>query len=131
MLSPRTWSRSWPSVDVAICPSLVGPGSILLQRDGNWKRTTRFGPFGQLSRDGWCARLPGHAQDHRTRVAERPRSGMTPRVLIVTADIGAGHDLPAKLLADGIRERRADADVTVVDGLVEIGPVALRLARTG
>jgi UDP-N-acetylglucosamine:LPS N-acetylglucosamine transferase len=56
---------------------------------------------------------------------------MTPRVLIVTADIGAGHDLPAALLADGIRERMPDAEVTVVDGLVEIGPAALRLVRTG
>jgi processive 1,2-diacylglycerol beta-glucosyltransferase len=50
------------------------------------------------------------------------------RILIVTADIGAGHDLPARLLADGLRER---AEVTVVDGLVEIGPKALRLVRSG
>ena len=28
------------------------------------------------------------------------------RVLVLTADIGAGHDLPAELLADGIRDRR-------------------------
>ncbi len=52
-------------------------------------------------------------------------------MLIVTADIGAGHDLPAALLADGIRESRPGAEVSVVDGLVEIGPVALRLVRTG
>ena len=30
-------------------------------------------------------------------------SDRPPRVLIVTADIGAGHDLPARLLADAIR----------------------------
>lgn len=33
------------------------------------------------------------------------------RVLIVTADIGAGHDLPAALLADALRERGAEVDV--------------------
>jgi processive 1,2-diacylglycerol beta-glucosyltransferase len=49
----------------------------------------------------------------------------------VSADIGAGHDLPARLLADGIRARRADAEVTVVDGLVEMGPVVLAVIRRG
>jgi processive 1,2-diacylglycerol beta-glucosyltransferase len=29
------------------------------------------------------------------------------RVLILTADIGAGHDLPAELLAAALRERGA------------------------
>ena len=54
-----------------------------------------------------------------------------PRVLIVTADIGAGHDLPAQLLADGIRTARPGAEVTVADGLVEMGPVVLAVIRRG
>ena len=58
-------------------------------------------------------------------------SDRPPRVLIVTADIGAGHDLPARLLADGIRAERADAEVIVVDGLVEMGPVVLAVVRRG
>ena len=44
-----------------------------------------------------------------------------PRVLILTADIGAGHDLPAALLAEGIR-LATDAEVAVVDGLQRVGP---------
>src|SRR3954462_4819367 len=65
-------------------------------------------------------------------VPERIQTGAAPgRVLIVTADIGAGHDLPARLLADGLREARPGIEVTVVDGLVEMGPVVLAVIRRG
>jgi processive 1,2-diacylglycerol beta-glucosyltransferase len=47
---------------------------------------------------------------------------MPTRVLIFTASIGSGHDLPAEVLADALRERGASADV--VDGLPIAGPVA-------
>jgi processive 1,2-diacylglycerol beta-glucosyltransferase len=52
-----------------------------------------------------------------------------PHILIVTADIGAGHDLPAELLAGALRER--GCEVTVADGMTEMGPVALALGRQG
>jgi processive 1,2-diacylglycerol beta-glucosyltransferase len=47
---------------------------------------------------------------------------MTTRVLILTASIGAGHDQPARVLADALRER--DATAEVVDGLELARPVA-------
>ena len=53
------------------------------------------------------------------------------RALIITADIGAGHDLPAELLADAIREREPGAYVAVVDGLQAAGRGAQALARNG
>jgi UDP-N-acetylglucosamine:LPS N-acetylglucosamine transferase len=53
------------------------------------------------------------------------------RVLILTADIGAGHDLPAALLADAIRERLPDAHVVVADGLAAGGRGAQAVARGG
>jgi len=59
-------------------------------------------------------------------VPERPV-----RVLVITADIGAGHDLPARLLADGLRAARPGTEVTVVDGLAEMGPVVLAAVRHG
>src|SRR3954470_22093328 len=67
------------------------------------------------------------------RVAAAPERILTggPRVLIVSADIGAGHDLPARLLADGLSNARPDAQVTVVDGLVEMGPLVLAVIRRG
>ena len=50
------------------------------------------------------------------------------RVLIVTARIGAGHDLPAELLADALRPH---ADVTVVDSLDTGGAAIQAVARAG
>ncbi|MFL5913711.1 MAG: MGDG synthase family glycosyltransferase [Gaiellaceae bacterium] len=46
-----------------------------------------------------------------------------PRVLIVTATIGEGHDLPARVLAQGIREERPEAEVEIVDGVAAMGRV--------
>ena len=46
-----------------------------------------------------------------------------PRVLIVTATIGEGHDLPARELAEGIREERPDATVEIVDGVAAMGRI--------
>jgi processive 1,2-diacylglycerol beta-glucosyltransferase len=55
-------------------------------------------------------------------------AGVT-RVLIVSADIGAGHDLPAALLADGLRAR--GAEVVVADGLAAMGPLVGAVVRRG
>jgi processive 1,2-diacylglycerol beta-glucosyltransferase len=52
-----------------------------------------------------------------------------PRVLIVSADIGAGHDLPAALLADALRARGADA--VVEDGLAAMGALVTATVRRG
>jgi processive 1,2-diacylglycerol beta-glucosyltransferase len=52
-----------------------------------------------------------------------------PRVLVLTADIGAGHDLPAALLADALRAR--GAEVVVEDSLAAMGPIVLAVIRRG
>ena len=54
-----------------------------------------------------------------------------PSVLIFSADIGEGHDLPARLLADQIRRRRPEASVSIVDSLRAAGPVIHRVIREG
>ncbi len=51
------------------------------------------------------------------------------RVLILSVDIGAGHDLPAELLAAALRER--GCEVTLADGLIEMGRITTFLGRTG
>jgi len=43
------------------------------------------------------------------------------RVLILTASVGEGHDLPARTLADQLRSESPDVDVVVEDGLVAMG----------
>jgi processive 1,2-diacylglycerol beta-glucosyltransferase len=51
------------------------------------------------------------------------------RVLIVTADIGAGHDLPARLLSDALETR--GTQTVVVDAIDEAGGVLKAATRTG
>jgi processive 1,2-diacylglycerol beta-glucosyltransferase len=54
-----------------------------------------------------------------------------PRVLILTADIGAGHDLPAQLLADAVTAASPGAEVEIADGLAAMGGLVHRAVRTG
>jgi UDP-N-acetylglucosamine:LPS N-acetylglucosamine transferase len=53
------------------------------------------------------------------------------RVLILSADIGEGHDAPARALRDGIAARRPDAEVTIADSVAVSGPVVRALVRDG
>jgi UDP-N-acetylglucosamine:LPS N-acetylglucosamine transferase len=51
------------------------------------------------------------------------------RVLVLTASVGEGHDLPARVLADGLRAR--GADVVVADGLGAMGKLLAGAATYG
>jgi processive 1,2-diacylglycerol beta-glucosyltransferase len=53
------------------------------------------------------------------------------RCAIVTAAIGAGHDLPAAVLRAELLQRRPEAVVDVVDGLAAMGPAAARMLLGG
>ena len=44
-----------------------------------------------------------------------------PRVLILSASIGEGHDLPARVIADGLRGERPGVHVRIEDGLLAMG----------
>jgi UDP-N-acetylglucosamine:LPS N-acetylglucosamine transferase len=50
-----------------------------------------------------------------------------PRVLIFTATVGEGHDLPARVLAEGLRP---DAEPVVVDVLPLLGPIVSAFAKS-
>lgn len=50
-----------------------------------------------------------------------------PRILILSAAIGAGHDLPAQVLRDGLLAARPGAHVEIRDVLVEAGGLLERL----
>ncbi|MDE3130428.1 MAG: NAD-dependent epimerase/dehydratase family protein, partial [Acidobacteriota bacterium] len=51
------------------------------------------------------------------------------KVLIISADIGAGHDLPARSIAREFKQEDPDAFVAVVNGLPAMGPVATTVLR--
>jgi processive 1,2-diacylglycerol beta-glucosyltransferase len=44
-----------------------------------------------------------------------------PRVLILSASIGEGHDLPARVIADGVRQERPGTHLRIEDGLLAMG----------
>jgi UDP-N-acetylglucosamine:LPS N-acetylglucosamine transferase len=52
-------------------------------------------------------------------------------VLIVSAPIGEGHDLPARILARDVVERDPDAHAPIVDGLKAMGPLVERVIHGG
>jgi processive 1,2-diacylglycerol beta-glucosyltransferase len=58
-------------------------------------------------------------------------SAASPRILILTASIGEGHDLPAQILADGITEANASAEVKIADFLAICGSLIRWVAIEG
>jgi UDP-N-acetylglucosamine:LPS N-acetylglucosamine transferase len=55
----------------------------------------------------------------------------TVRVLIFSADIGEGHDLPARAIRDGVLARCPAAEVTILDTLDVAGPLVRGAVRAG
>ena len=53
---------------------------------------------------------------------------MAPRVLILTASVGEGHDRPARLLDEQLRREQPSVDVTIVDCLPALGRVVAGLS---
>ena len=53
------------------------------------------------------------------------------RILVLSAAIGEGHDLPARCLAAGLRDESPDAELRIVDGLAAMSGFLERLAMSG
>ncbi|HEY0280711.1 MAG TPA: NAD-dependent epimerase/dehydratase family protein [Solirubrobacterales bacterium] len=63
--------------------------------------------------------------------ASRPGEPREPRVLILSADIGEGHDLPARMIAADLEKELPDAEVTIDNGLEAMGRVTAAVLRGG
>jgi UDP-glucose 4-epimerase len=61
-----------------------------------------------------------------TETGERP-----PRVLVLTADIGEGHDLPARMIKEDVEREIPGTTVEIVDGLQAMGRIASAVVRDG
>ncbi|MBV9820246.1 MAG: NAD-dependent epimerase/dehydratase family protein [Solirubrobacterales bacterium] len=62
--------------------------------------------------------------------AGEPDAEAKPRqVLIISADIGEGHDLPARAVAREFRDEDPEAQISIVNGLPAMGPFLTRLLR--
>jgi processive 1,2-diacylglycerol beta-glucosyltransferase len=53
------------------------------------------------------------------------------KVLVLSASIGEGHDLPARMLAEGILREEPGAEVEILDSLSLVNPLARRLVLDG
>jgi len=54
-----------------------------------------------------------------------------PRVLVLSADIGEGHDLPARMIKADVEREIRGAEVEIVDGLQAMGRICSAVARDG
>jgi UDP-glucose 4-epimerase len=61
-----------------------------------------------------------------TRAEERP-----PRVLILSADIGEGHDLPARIIKADLEEEVPGVEVEIENGLEAMGKISASVLRNG
>jgi UDP-glucose 4-epimerase len=76
-----------------------------------------------------AAKKPGGLPDPLA-LAGTPEPEACPRkILIVSADIGEGHDLPARAIAREFKEEDPDAFVAVVNGLPAMGSLATAVLR--
>jgi UDP-glucose 4-epimerase len=60
------------------------------------------------------------------RFEDRP-----PRILVLSADIGEGHDLPARIIKADLEQEVPGAEVEIANGLEAMGKVSSRVARDG
>ncbi len=54
-----------------------------------------------------------------------------PRVLILTADIGEGHDLPARIIKADLEEEIPEVEVKIANGLEAMGKISASVLRNG
>ena len=55
---------------------------------------------------------------------------MPPRILILTASIGEGHDLPTRTLAAQLREERPEVEIIIEDGLAAMGRTMIAVSES-
>jgi UDP-glucose 4-epimerase len=61
---------------------------------------------------------------------EEPDAEARPRhVLIISADIGEGHDLPARAVAREFADEDPDAQISIINGLPAMGPILTKTLR--
>jgi UDP-glucose 4-epimerase len=61
-----------------------------------------------------------------SRSEERP-----PRILVLTADIGEGHDLPARMIKEDVEKEIPGAEVEIANGLEAMGRIVSAVVREG
>ncbi len=125
-------------VEIVYTPARPGDfgGKVVLSsrasRELGWRART---PFAE-----GVARYVEWRQEQAARAAESEAASVIPagepdaesrprHVLIISADIGEGHDLPARAVAREFRDEDPDAQVAIVNGLPAMGWFLTKLLR--
>jgi UDP-N-acetylglucosamine:LPS N-acetylglucosamine transferase len=94
-----------------------------------WEAKTPF-PAGVRRYVDWISARP-NVETAEPGQATPPAPAPASRVLILTAEIGEGHDAPARAMAAELRAERPGTQVSVVDSLAAMGGLVQRLVREG
>jgi UDP-glucose 4-epimerase len=98
----------------------------------NWTAATPFSE-GVHKYVDWRVEQEKHKEELEERAvipAGEPDAEARPRhVLIISADIGEGHDLPARAVARELHDEDPDAQVAIVNGLPAMGVVLTKTLR--
>ncbi len=126
--------------DVEIVHTPARPGdfggkivcSARAERELGWTAATPFS-VGVGRYIDWRLEQATHAAEAEAEAvipAGEPDAEAKPRqVLIISADIGEGHDLPARAVAREFRDEDPDAQISIVNGLPAMGPILTKILR--
>ncbi|MGI8903030.1 MAG: NAD-dependent epimerase/dehydratase family protein [Solirubrobacteraceae bacterium] len=102
------------------------------ERELGWTAATPFSE-GVARYVGWRREQAAAASEQEAEAvipAGEPDAEAKPRqILIISADIGEGHDLPARAVAREFADEDPDAQISVVNGLPAMGPVLTKVLR--
>ncbi len=102
------------------------------ERELGWTAATPFSE-GVRRYIGWRHEQAEAKKDEEEAAvipAGEPDAEAKPRqVLIISADIGEGHDLPARAVAREFRDEDPDVQVSIVNGLPAMGPILTKILR--
>jgi UDP-glucose 4-epimerase len=126
--------------DVEIVHTPARPGdfggkivsSARAEQELGWSAATPFSEGLHKYIDWRLEQAAGQSDDQAAAVipAGEPDAESKPRqVLIISADIGEGHDLPARAVAREFRDEDPDAQVSIVNGLPAMGPILTKVLR--
>jgi UDP-glucose 4-epimerase len=101
-------------------------------RELGWTAATPFSK-GVAKYVAWRRDQAARAAEHDAEAvipAGEPDAESEPRkILIISADIGEGHDLPARAVAREFKDEDPDAQVSIVNGLPAMGGVLTKVLR--
>src|SRR3984885_13421007 len=102
------------------------------ERELGWTAATPFADGVRKYVDWRLAQVKEQQEETEAAVipAGEPDAEAKPRqVLIISADIGEGHDLPARAVAREFRDEDPDAQVSIVNGLPAMGWILTKVLR--